>query len=71
MQSTLEGTKICSSHGGTTLYEIYVAGRRDLDVYLPCKVGHSAVGASKWSDIGKGVGTGVVETALVLGIEVT
>ena len=40
-------------------------------MYLPCKVGQSAVGASKWSDMGNGVGTGVVETALVLGIEVT
>ena len=39
--------------------------------YLPCNVGQSAVGASKWSDKGNGVGAGAVETAMELGIVVT
>ena len=31
--STLKGTPTCSSHRGTALYETYVAGWRNLDVY--------------------------------------
>ena len=32
-QTTLAGTPTCSSQSSTVLYETYVAGQRNLDVY--------------------------------------